>query len=328
MNTKIAKDITGELINITDVKVSQTYYCVDCGKALIKKNKNPDNRKRIIHFAHSTNCSGNLETYLHKISKDIIEKEKKILLPQLGNFSFALCEKECRRFEGIVPDILIGNENGIKAIIEIYVRHITDELKIKKIKGFGIPAFEIDLSALSYDSDFETIRHELIENLSNRKTLHFPVIKSSVDKPTQSQQLQQSRGNQSLWSTVKDTAIKYVPLEDVTNEVLEFYDHYKFYFDDAGLSKEGFLKSIEGSQSYKNKTSQWKDFKKKIDEINDLTVFAFRSNSGKGSGILVLCVTKENLNFITFSNTYKADALFTNSSDRKKFASWFKTLLD
>lgn len=136
-------------------------------------------------------------------------------------------------------------------------------------------------------------------------------------------------GQQFLWSTVKDTTIKYVSLENVTDEVLEFYDHYEFYYDGAGFSKEGFFKMFEGSQSYKNSnTSQWKDFKKKIDKINDLTVFAFRSNSGKGSVILVLCVTKENVNLITFSNTYEADSQLTYSTDREKFAKWFKTLLD
>ena len=136
-------------------------------------------------------------------------------------------------------------------------------------------------------------------------------------------------GQQFLWSTVKDTTIKYVPLEDVTDEVLEFYDHYEYYYDGAGFSKEGFFKMYEGSQSYKNsKTSQWNDFKKKIDKIDNLTVFAFRSNSGKGSVILVLCVTKENVNLITFSNTYERDALFTHRSDREKFAKWFETLLD
>lgn len=134
-------------------------------------------------------------------------------------------------------------------------------------------------------------------------------------------------GQQFLWSTVKDSTIKYVPLENVTNEVLEFYDHYDLYYDGAGFSKEGFFKMFEGSQSYKNSnTSQWKYFKQKIDKINDLTVFAFRSNSGKGSAILVLCVTKENVNLITFSNIYEGDAQFT--TDREKFAKWFKTLLN
>jgi|SRR5688572_17195229 len=136
-------------------------------------------------------------------------------------------------------------------------------------------------------------------------------------------------GQQFLWSTVKDTVIKYVPLENVTNEVLEFYDHYEFYYDGAGYSKGGFFKMFEGTQAYKNSnTPQWKDFKNKIDKINDLTVFAFRSNSGKGSVILVLCVTKENVNLISFSNTYEKDPVLTHSSDREKFAKWFKTLLD
>lgn len=136
-------------------------------------------------------------------------------------------------------------------------------------------------------------------------------------------------GQQFLWSTVKDTTSKYVPIDDISSKVLEFYDHYEYYYDGAGYSKDGFVKSFEASQSYKNSsTSGWKNFKKKIYEIKDLAVFAIRLNSGKGSEVMVLCISKENVNTLVFSNTYGRDALFTHSSDREKFAKWFETLLD
>ena len=136
-------------------------------------------------------------------------------------------------------------------------------------------------------------------------------------------------GQQFLWSTSKVNDLRHVPIDSVTCEVLKFYDHYEFYFDGAGYSKDGFIKSFESSQSYKNSsTSAWKDFKTKIYEITDLTVIAFRTNEGKGSVILVLCISKENVNLISFSNTYESDARLTYSTDREKFARWLKTLLD
>ena len=136
-------------------------------------------------------------------------------------------------------------------------------------------------------------------------------------------------GQQFLWTTLKDSATKYVPLENVTNKVLEFYDSYKFYYDGSGYSKDGFFKMFESSQSYKNfNTSRWKDLKKKIYEMDSLTVIAFRSNLGQGSVILVMCISKENVNLISFSNNYEQDAMLTFSTEREKFSKWFKTLLE
>lgn len=138
-------------------------------------------------------------------------------------------------------------------------------------------------------------------------------------------------GQQFLWSTVKkdSVGVKYVSVENVTMEVLEFYDTYKYYYDGAGFSKDGFFKSFEGSQSYKNSsTSQWKDLKKKIYEINELTVFAFRANLGQGSAVLVLCVSKENVNMVTFSNVLESNFNISSQYNRNKFIKWFMTLLN
>lgn len=136
-------------------------------------------------------------------------------------------------------------------------------------------------------------------------------------------------GQQFLWTTLKDSATKYVPLENVTEKILEFYDHYEFYYDGSGYSKDGFFKMFEGSKSFKNSNaSRWKGLKKKIYEIDSLTVIAFKSNLGQGSVILVICISKENVNLISFSNNYERDAILTYSTDRRKFAKWFNTLLD
>ena len=88
-------------------------------------------------------------------------------------------------------------------------------------------------------------------------------------------------GQQFLWSTVKDTTSKYVPLDNVTKEVLNFYDQYKFYYDFSGFSKDRFIKNIDyGFDDWK-----W------LYDIKDLTVFALRSNAGRGSVGLVMCIS-------------------------------------
>ena len=118
---------------------------------------------------------------------------------------------------------------------------------------------------------------------------------------------------QFLWSTLKDSTTKFVPIKDVTEKVLEFYDQYKFYYDGSGYTKEAFLKSFESSQAFKNiNSSRWQVIKKKINEIDSLTVMAFKSNSGSGSSILVMCITKENIETVTFSNEVHSGILFTD----------------
>lgn len=132
-------------------------------------------------------------------------------------------------------------------------------------------------------------------------------------------------GQQFLWSTVENTSSRYVPMENITDEVLSFYNHYQFYNDGAGYSKSNFIKSIE---KYGDKSESWKNFKQSILKIDKLTVFAIRSNTGEGSIILVICVTKENVNFISFSNNMDSGSQVASGIDAKEFANWFQTLLN
>lgn len=134
---------------------------------------------------------------------------------------------------------------------------------------------------------------------------------------------------QFLWSTLKDSTTKFVPIKDVTEKVLEFYDHYNYYFDGSGYTKEGFLESFESSKALKNvNITSWQEIKKKIIEIDSLSVIAFKSNSGTGSSIIVMCITKENVETITFSNEIGRGALSASKYEIEKFKKWFKTLLE
>jgi hypothetical protein len=135
-------------------------------------------------------------------------------------------------------------------------------------------------------------------------------------------------GQQFLWTTVKSSDSKYVAIEDVTEKVLEFYDHYRCYYDGSGYSKKGFFKGFEESRSFENaNTSLWKELKEIIDQVDTPTVLALKDNLGHGSVVLVMCISKENVNLITFSNNYEQDGILTYSTDREKFAKWFRTLL-
>lgn len=134
-------------------------------------------------------------------------------------------------------------------------------------------------------------------------------------------------GQQFLWSTEKDTSSireRYVPLASVTNEVLNYYDLYRFYLDLTGFNKDGFYEIFKETI---DDSDEWKEIKEKIDKIVDLTVFAFKGNAGQGSFVAVMSISKINVNIIMFTNNPEPGCMMTYSTDRDKFAKWFKTLL-
>lgn len=161
--------------------MGEEYYCLTCGDKMIAKNKKKEDRKRGIHFAHFGACAGSLETYLHKAAKIILSNEMKIVLPRLGKFQIeeAVVEKF---FNGIIPDILITDKKQRQAIVEIFVAHKTEPNKIAKIKMSNVAAFEINLSRLNKDSDYKTIRYEVIDNLHNRIDLNPPKVRDENDE--------------------------------------------------------------------------------------------------------------------------------------------------
>ena len=132
-------------------------------------------------------------------------------------------------------------------------------------------------------------------------------------------------GQQILWTTIENTSSKYVAKENLTNEVLIFYNHYSFYNDGSGYTKSNFLNAIE---KYGDKSDKWNSFKQSILKIENLTVFAIRSNTGYGSIVLVICVTKENVNFVSFSNNSEWGSQLASGIDEKEFSNWFQTLLN
>jgi hypothetical protein len=129
-------------------------------------------------------------------------------------------------------------------------------------------------------------------------------------------------GQQFLWSTLRDKAERYVPLNNVTKEVLTFYDQYDRYYDFSGFSKDRFIEIFDyGFDDWK-----W------MYDIENLTVFALRSNSGRGSVVIVMCISKNNVNTIIFTNNLEPELGYNYVStfkfDKDKFTNWFKTLLN
>lgn len=131
-----------------------------------------------------------------------------------------------------------------------------------------------------------------------------------------------SFGQQYLWSTVKNDSshVKYVPLSNITKEVVTFYNQYNYYFDLSGFSKKRFIEEI----NYGFDDWTW------LNDIKDLTVYAVRSNTGSSSVVMIICVSRDNVNLILFSSDIMAheNPQATDPYDKDKFVRWFKTIMN
>ena len=159
--------------------------CPSCGSLLIARH----GTKTIHHFAHynSIECEHAVETSLHLMAKEILDEEKKIMLPPVRfktnkhhPITFEIFPKQILKFDEIylekklntiIPDIIIKKNDKI-LLVEIAVTHFIDNNKKQKIKEFGYSTLEINLSNFKNDFTKSTLRKILIEDIENKKWIY------------------------------------------------------------------------------------------------------------------------------------------------------------
>lgn len=168
---------SGKSVHISEVESGLACECIcgECeGRLIAKKGE-----IRVHHFAHKddTSCQSRGESALHLKAKEIIEKERKILVPaiQIKFFSYTLKPLDIR-LEAILsldsvrleqstgdfrPDISACVE-GHQLFIEPAYSHFIDEEKKDKIQKRGISTLEIDLRGLC-DSDPKELAQAIIQ---------------------------------------------------------------------------------------------------------------------------------------------------------------------
>ena len=180
---------TGYLRYIEDVDKGVACHCVclKCGGTL-EAHKGNVRRHHFKHYS-AKECKGAFESQIHLLSKDIIEENKLLMLPDYkGYFCFypqhrqQLSEviKECPQ-DDLQPDCLCKyyDDQGKEQIlwVEIFYTHAVDEEKIRKIEERKIACVEIDVSQLFKDA--ETVdKNKLTDFLLNssdcRKWINYP----------------------------------------------------------------------------------------------------------------------------------------------------------
>jgi hypothetical protein len=171
-------------------------FCPQCKGRLVAKNRGEEKRP---HFSHEPTeatamaCVNAGESSVHLMAKQVIANSVAIILPKAhGQRTEDLVHKLSRvRLEVWCddhrPDIIATYDGqlasgesrplakkGDDVVIEIAVTHPCDRDKISKLRARGVPAFEIDLSAMSCDATEASIRRSI--DIAPREWLFHPLV--------------------------------------------------------------------------------------------------------------------------------------------------------
>lgn len=167
-------------------------FCPTCGSSLVAKHGS----QTIHHFAHegSSDCIGGVETALHLAAKEILTKERQMMLPPLTAYAKAkdssgklhqvkrsiaskivLFENVSTevRLNGVIPDIVacVGSKT---LLIEVVVSHFADETKVALLRERDLATVEVDLSGMAKGWTWALLAEAILTNPENKKWLYNP----------------------------------------------------------------------------------------------------------------------------------------------------------
>lgn len=178
--------------------------CPHCTAPLIARK----GKVREHHFAHhkSDPCQYALETALHLAAKDILARERVIVLPSLEveyrsyrpNDILAPAQPYTidavrleQRVGDIIPDVIATIQDR-DLFIEVFVTHRVDAAKRDRIKNMHASAVEIDLSTAPRDLPLDHLTELVVHRVENKKWLyshrvakeHHRRLAQTITKPT------------------------------------------------------------------------------------------------------------------------------------------------
>ncbi|THC39084.1 competence protein CoiA family protein [Massilia sp. Mn16-1_5] len=169
--------------------------CVGCGATLVAKK----GAKVSWHFAHhiATGSESCVESAIHAAAKQIlldanylrtpmvaVSAERRLKTGRRHAKSIILSSDRVIRFDysrsevwegaaNVRPDV-VGYRGERRILVEMYFTHAVDRTKKKKLEALGIPALEVNLSGLASDTDLETIRQRVLEDVFFKDWLFYP----------------------------------------------------------------------------------------------------------------------------------------------------------
>lgn len=177
----------GKLVHISEVNRGKNCGCIcpNCQGELTARQ----GEVREHHFSHAkgADCGYGQETALHKLAKEILSKEKTMVIPAVyleppnfnGKKEMVHKAKEIaidaveleKRINDIVPDVVVTS-GGKRFIIEIFVTHRVDKAKLEKIRQQKISAIEIDLSRENGALRTEILEEKLLKDNQQKRWIY------------------------------------------------------------------------------------------------------------------------------------------------------------
>lgn len=175
-NLTSAIDADGNWKHVNEVEsgLACNCYCPHCRARLIAINSKPEGESKAHHFAHErgSDCVWSDESSLHKLAKEALAEEQKIMLPVLQGenvarqLEFDSVEQEARDPEtGLIPDC-VCYYGGQKLWVEFKRTHEVDTKKADKIRNAKIDCIEIDINVCEINKD--AVRQFIVEESTNR----------------------------------------------------------------------------------------------------------------------------------------------------------------
>lgn len=185
-----AIDEFGNLVSISDIPPEKRglacgCHCVKCNEPLIAKLGYGG---KIEHFSHQkdSDCHGAEMTLLHRLSEDILKREKNVMTPSYKTIPaqkliFTHVEVEQRNDRSdLQPDIVGVTEDGVRWHIEIRNTSKVNDIKKAKIRESRINCLEIDVSGQSLDK--ELLKIFLLDSAESRQWINNPFYDKKIRK--------------------------------------------------------------------------------------------------------------------------------------------------
>lgn len=188
LRVPFARDRTGTQIHVGRVRSRDEgpFVCLGCESELLFRQ----GEERRQHFAHhaGVECASPLETALHLHAKQVLERERRMRLPELWVTAEFVREKalpgstetfDRAEFEvsqgNFRPDLVLYRDapdgHVHPLFVEVRVTHAVDSVKRAKIKARGVSTVEIDLRKVNL-LDVEALDAAIIDGAPRTWIFH------------------------------------------------------------------------------------------------------------------------------------------------------------